>query len=143
MTRSPPIVRPLEPPADGPLHRDQRRAGEPGLGRSVEHRGGRDRRQRGRESNGLEPGPGDEEVDRVAVAGRGVGIEDRLAERAGAAVRRRRDQEEAVFEKDLGSERGGAGRLGDEAEGGVAVEPGGGVKLKPSSAAFNAERVPR
>ena len=52
-----------------------------------------------------------------SAARRGVGIEDRLAERAGAAVGGRRDQEDAVREDELGLERRGAVRTGHRGSG--------------------------
>ena len=54
---------------------------------------------------------------------RHVGVEDRLAERPGAAVGRRGDQEEAVRDDELGLEGSRTGRPCVEAQCGIAVEP--------------------
>ena len=73
--------------------RDQRRAGVARLRRAVDDDRLGDRRQgRGRRDR-LDAGTRDGEVDRIRPARGGVGIEDGLAERAGAAVGRRRDHE--------------------------------------------------
>ena len=98
---------------------------------------GRDRNDR------LDAVARDGEVDRVRAPRRGIGVEDGLAERAGAAVGRRRDREQAVGDEELGPERRGAGRLGSRLRVVLPWNPGGGVKLEPSSAAFSAMRLPR
>jgi hypothetical protein len=65
---------------------DQRRAGVARLGGAIDQDGLGDRRQRRARRDRPDALAGEGKVDRVPGAGGGVGIEDGLAERAGAAV---------------------------------------------------------
>ena len=121
------MVRPAGPPAGAAAQRDQRRAGKARLSGAVDQHGGRDRRQGGEGCDGLDPGAGDGEIDRDRQASRAIGIQDRLAERAGAAVGRRVDHEDAVRDRELRLERRGAVGLGTESEGGEDVRARGRV----------------
>ena len=102
-------------------HRDQRRAGKARLSGTVDEHGGRDRRQGSDGFDGLDPGAGDGEIDRDRQAGHAIGVQDRLAERAGAAVGRRVDHEDAVRDRELRLEWRRAVGLGTDGEGGKDV----------------------
>ena len=65
---------------------DQRRATVARLGETVDQDRVGDRGQRRERSDRLDPGARDGEVDRVRRSDGGVGIDDRLTERAGAEV---------------------------------------------------------
>jgi hypothetical protein len=70
----------------GPVEVDEGGGGEAGLGGAVEVHGVADGRQGALRGDAVDAGAGDGEADGVGLAGAVVGVEDGLAQRAGAAV---------------------------------------------------------